>query len=61
MGEQCRSHNLFHVLYALGESARLEGFPCDVSGGMAAMEEALVAQSTTINEDNDPRRKAPPA
>jgi aspartate aminotransferase-like enzyme len=45
MGEQCRSHNLFHVLYALGESTRLEGFPCNVSLGMAAMERALVAHS----------------
>lgn len=47
MGEQCRSHNLFHVLYALGESARIEGFPCDVSGGMAALEQTLVAHSAS--------------
>ena len=41
MGEQCRARHLFHVLYALGESVRLEGHGCDVSGGMAALERAL--------------------
>jgi alanine-glyoxylate transaminase / serine-glyoxylate transaminase / serine-pyruvate transaminase len=45
MGEQCRSHNLFHVLYALGESTRLEGFACEVSEGMAALERTLVAHA----------------
>ncbi len=45
MGEQCRSHNLFKVLYALGESCRLEGFHCDVAVGMAALERTLVKHS----------------
>ncbi len=42
MGEQCRSHNLFKVLYATGMSFRHEGVPVDVSSGMAAIEQHLV-------------------
>ncbi len=38
MGEQCRSHNLFKVLYALGMSFRRAGAELDVSRGMAALE-----------------------
>jgi aspartate aminotransferase-like enzyme len=41
MGEQCRPHHLFHVLYALGESMRRHGLALDVSGGMSALEKAL--------------------
>jgi aspartate aminotransferase-like enzyme len=41
MGEQCRPHRLFHVLYALGESLRRHGLSLDVSGGMSALEKAL--------------------
>ena len=41
MGEQCRSHNLFKVLYALGMSFRRAGAELDVSRGMAVMEEHL--------------------
>ncbi len=44
MGEQCRSHHLFHVLSALGESCRRLGLPLDVSGGMAALEAELCAR-----------------
>ena len=53
MGEQCRSHNLFKVLYALGESARLEGLPLDVSGGMAALERELVGRADTPDRTSD--------
>lgn len=43
MGEQCRSHNLFKVLYALGTALKQQGAPVDVAGGMAALERALGA------------------
>lgn len=42
MGEQCRSHNLFKVLYALGMSCRLEGIDLDISLGMANLESNLM-------------------
>jgi len=42
MGEQCRSHNLFKVLYALGMSCRQTGVNLDVSQGMAELELNLV-------------------
>ena len=41
MGEQCRSHNLFKVLYALGMSFRDQGLNLNISAGMAEMEENL--------------------
>ncbi len=41
MGEQCRSHNLFKTLYALGMSFAREGVKLDVAQGMAALEEGL--------------------
>jgi alanine-glyoxylate transaminase/serine-glyoxylate transaminase/serine-pyruvate transaminase len=41
MGEQCRSHNLFKTLYALGMSFRREGVKLAVAQGMAALEEGL--------------------
>ncbi len=41
MGEQCRSHNLFKVLYATGMSFRHFGVPLDVSAGLAALERSL--------------------
>jgi len=46
MGEQCRSHRLFHVLSALGESYRRLGLDLDVSGGMAALEAELGARQS---------------
>lgn len=42
MGEQCRSHNLFKVIYALGMSCRQQGVDLDVSLGMAELERNLV-------------------
>lgn len=45
MGEQCRSHNLFKVLYALGMSFQHFGHDLDIAGGMAALEENLVKDS----------------
>ncbi len=42
MGEQCRSHNLFKVLYALGMACRLEGIDLDISLGMAKLESNLM-------------------
>ena len=41
MGEQCRSHNLFKTLYALGMSFAREGVKLDVASGMAALESGL--------------------
>jgi alanine-glyoxylate transaminase/serine-glyoxylate transaminase/serine-pyruvate transaminase len=41
MGEQCRSHNLFKTLYAMGMSFQREGVKLDVAAGMAALEEGL--------------------
>ena len=41
MGEQCRSHNLFKTLYALGMSFQREGLKLDVASGMAALEQGL--------------------
>ncbi|HZU82138.1 MAG TPA: alanine--glyoxylate aminotransferase family protein [Polyangiaceae bacterium] len=44
MGEQCRSHNLFKVLYATGMSFRHFGVRLDVSQGMAELERALTQE-----------------
>ena len=44
MGEQCRSHNLFKVLYATGMSFRHFGVSLDVSEGMAALERVLMRE-----------------
>jgi len=41
MGEQCRSHNLFKTLYALGMSFTRNGVKLDVAAGMAALEQGL--------------------
>ncbi|HEY6507592.1 MAG TPA: aminotransferase class V-fold PLP-dependent enzyme, partial [Vicinamibacterales bacterium] len=41
MGEQCRSHNLFKTLYALGRSFTSQGAKLDVAAGMAALEQGL--------------------
>lgn len=41
MGEQCRSHNLFKVLYAMGMSFKREGLELNLSQGMAALEANL--------------------
>jgi hypothetical protein len=39
--EQCRSHNLFKTLHALGMSFQRDGVTLDVASGMAALEQAL--------------------
>ena len=44
MGEQCRSHNLFKVLYATGMSFRHFGVDLDVSKGLAELERALTRE-----------------
>jgi len=48
MGEQCRCHNLFKVLYALGMSFRRQGANLDVSRGMVELEERLAADTDQI-------------
>lgn len=42
MGEQCRSYNLFRVLYAMGMSFKQFGIDLNLSKGMAILEENLV-------------------
>jgi alanine-glyoxylate transaminase / serine-glyoxylate transaminase / serine-pyruvate transaminase len=44
MGEQCRSQNLFKVLYATGMSFRHFGVALDVSRGLAELERALTRE-----------------
>jgi alanine-glyoxylate transaminase/serine-glyoxylate transaminase/serine-pyruvate transaminase len=44
MGEQCRSQNLFKVLYATGMSFRHFGVRLDVSEGLAELERALTRE-----------------
>jgi aspartate aminotransferase-like enzyme len=44
MGEQCRSHNLFKVLYAAGMSFGHFGVRLDVSAGLAELERALTRE-----------------
>lgn len=44
MGEQCRSHNLFKVVYATGMSFRHFGVRLDVSEGLAELERALTRE-----------------
>ena len=48
MGEQCRSQNLFKVLYALVMSCRQQGVDLDVSMGMAELERNLVIDPENI-------------
>jgi alanine-glyoxylate transaminase/serine-glyoxylate transaminase/serine-pyruvate transaminase len=48
MGEQCRSHNLFKTLYAMGMSFQREGLKLDVAGGMAALESGLAGDRQTF-------------
>lgn len=48
MGEQCRSHNLFKALYALGMSFRRAGLELTVSRGMAELERQLAADEEQL-------------
>jgi alanine-glyoxylate transaminase/serine-glyoxylate transaminase/serine-pyruvate transaminase len=48
MGEQCRSHNLFKTLYAMGMSFQREGLKLDVARGMAALEQGLAGDRETF-------------
>lgn len=41
MGEQCRSHNLFRALHALGSSLQTMGVMLDLPAGVAALESTL--------------------
>ena len=41
MCEQCRSHNLFKTLYALGMGFDREGVKLDIASGMAALQQGL--------------------
>lgn len=50
MGEQCRSHNLFKTLYALGRSFCSEGAKLDVATGMAALELGLTGDQDDFED-----------
>ena len=44
MGEQCRAHNLFRTLHALGSSLRTLQAEVDIPAGIAALESKLTQQ-----------------
>lgn len=44
MGEQCRTHNLFRTLHALGSSLQAMRANVDIPAGMAALEATLTQQ-----------------
>ena len=48
MGEQCRSHNLFRTLYAMGQGFNHVGHHVDIAAGMAKLEESLEKTSTIV-------------
>ncbi|GAB3477692.1 pyridoxal-phosphate-dependent aminotransferase family protein [Marinomonas epiphytica] len=50
MGEQCREHNLFRTLHALGSTMRDLGVKVDQPNGMAAMEAYLQAAPSRQNK-----------
>ncbi len=50
MGEQCRSHNLFKTLYAMGMSFSRHGAKLDVAAGMAALEQGLAGDHDNFVE-----------
>ena len=48
MGEQCREHNLFRTLHALGQSLEASGLHLDLPAGMAALEKKLSGRTITV-------------
>ncbi|MBJ7553213.1 pyridoxal-phosphate-dependent aminotransferase family protein [Marinomonas spartinae] len=50
MGEQCREHNLFRTLHALGSSMRDLGIKVDQPNGMAEMEACLQRIPRTLSQ-----------
>jgi alanine-glyoxylate transaminase/serine-glyoxylate transaminase/serine-pyruvate transaminase len=46
MGEQCRDHNLFRTLHALGLSLAANGLRLDLPAAMAALERKLAERAT---------------
>lgn len=48
MGEQCRSHNLFKTLYALGKSCQYNGIKVDIAKAMSTLEEGLSIDPETF-------------
>jgi len=47
MGEQCREHNLFRTLHALGLSLEASGLRSDLPAGMAALEKKLAERAAS--------------
>lgn len=48
MGEQCRAHNLFKTIYALGISCRYYGVNVDIASAMSVLEENLALDPETF-------------
>lgn len=48
MGEQCRSHNLFKTLYALGKSCEYNGVKVNIAKAMSTLEEGLSIDPETF-------------
>lgn len=48
MGEQCRAHNLFKTVYALGMSTRYYGVKVDIAKAMSVLEENLSLDPETF-------------
>ena len=48
MGEQCRAHNLFKTVYALGMSCQYYGVDVDVAKAMSVLEENLSIDPETF-------------
>lgn len=48
MGEQCRAHNLFKTVYALGMAMQYYGVEVDISKAMAVLEENLAIDPETF-------------
>lgn len=48
MGEQCRAHNLFKTLYALGISCRYYGVDVNIAKAMSVLEENLAQDPETF-------------
>jgi aspartate aminotransferase-like enzyme len=48
MGEQCRAHNLFKTVYALGMACRYYGVEVNVAAAMSTLEEQLASDPETF-------------
>jgi aspartate aminotransferase-like enzyme len=56
MGEQCREHNLFRTLHALGRTMLELGARVDLPAGVAALEQSLSENSRASSRSPNPAR-----